>query len=239
MSLDPRAKIISLIVLVPTVLTARSGAELACHALLLAACAFVSGAGRVSARLVPAALLALFTFMLGVPSLMIGGVGLGDAASRACFTASRLFIGVSLAALLPLTAEPHDIADGLGQLMRPLGRLGLPVGEISAVTGLAIGFIPMMTAEARRIMRAQISRGALIDCGGPAERVRAFVSVLAPLVINSLRRGDELAMALESRGFMCGEERTRMRPLLWGPADTCAVILSLCFAAVCAAARSS
>ena len=75
-------------------------------------------------------------------------------------------------------------------------------------------------------MRAQLSRGARLDQGNIFKRVTAFFPVLIPLFIIIFRRADEIAIAMEARGYEGGAGRTRRRPLVWKMTDTLIVILS-------------
>jgi len=91
--------------------------------------------------------------------------------------------------------------------------------------GVALRFLPLLMEETDRIVKAQISRGARLDQGGPVRRMRAFLPVIVPLFIIVFRRADELALAMEARGYRGGEGRTRKCPLVWKKSDTNATIL--------------
>jgi len=134
--------------------------------------------------------------------------------------------------LLPLTTAPLELADGLDAMLSPLGRVGFPAHECAMMIGMALRFIPLLMQETDKIIRAQVSRGARLDQGNIFQRVRAFVPVLIPLFIIIFRRADEIAEAMEARGYEGGEGRTRRKPLVWKKQDTltligCAVISGL------------
>jgi energy-coupling factor transport system permease protein len=85
--------------------------------------------------------------------------------------------------------------------------------------------------ETDKIMKAQMARGA--DFTGPVkERIRAVVPLLIPLFINSFKRAEELATAMEARGYRGGEGRTKYRVLHWRTKDTIATLLFALLAAV-------
>jgi energy-coupling factor transport system permease protein len=67
--------------------------------------------------------------------------------------------------------------------------------------------------ETEKIMAAQKARGADLESGGLASRIRALVPILIPLLISSFRRASELADAMECRCYHGGDGRTRMKQL--------------------------
>jgi energy-coupling factor transport system permease protein len=73
--------------------------------------------------------------------------------------------------------------------------------------------------EANRIMNAQTARGADFTSGGLIRRARALIPLLVPLFVSAFRRANDLALAMESRGYHGGEGRTRMNPLVYQRRD--------------------
>lgn len=57
------------------------------------------------------------------------------------------------------------------------------------------------------------------------ERIKAIIPLLIPLFIGSFKRAEELAIAMEARGYRGGEGRTRYRQLRWGLVDTLMLLL--------------
>ncbi|MBQ9564697.1 MAG: energy-coupling factor transporter transmembrane protein EcfT, partial [Synergistaceae bacterium] len=157
----------------------------------------------------------------------------GDGVIRALltggFAALRLLTLMLFSVLLPLTTAPLELADGVEELFRPLARWGFPAHECAMMIGMTLRFIPLLMTETDRIMKAQLSRGAKLDQGGLFRRVVAFFPVLIPLFIIIFRRADEVALAMEARGYQGGEGRTRRRPLRWTKKDTGAVLLCVGF----------
>lgn len=131
----------------------------------------------------------------------------------------RLCILVIIASLMTLTTTPMSMTDGLERMMNPLKRLRVPVHEIAMMMSIALRFIPTLLEETERIMKAQASRGADFDTGNLFRRVKSFVPVLVPLFVSAFKRADELAEAMESRGYRGGEGRTRLKILLFSRAD--------------------
>jgi len=121
-----------------------------------------------------------------------GGLYLGG------LVAVRLLLLGMLSGLLGAVASPLELAEHLGRALRPLGRVGLPVGKLALVMGLALQLVPLLQREAQLILRAQRARGIVLE-GPPWRRARRLVAVLLPLLLSSLRRAEELALALKAR----------------------------------------
>ena len=125
--------------------------------------------------------------------------------------ASRILLLVSTAGLLTATTAPVALADGIEDLLSPLKKFRFPAHELAMMITIALRFIPTLHEEAQKITRAQAARGADFSEGGPIKRARALLPVLVPLTVGAFRRADELAEAMESRGYRGGEGRTRYR----------------------------
>ena len=69
-------------------------------------------------------------------------------------------------------------------------------------------------------MKAQTARGVEFSSGPVKERIKAIIPLLIPLFISSFKRAEELAVAMEARGYRGGEGRTKYRQLSWGMLDT-------------------
>lgn len=142
---------------------------------------------------------------------------------------TRLFFLVVFAGMLMMTTSPMAFSDGLERILSPLARLRLPVSEMSMMMTIALRFIPTLFEETDRILKAQISRGADFESGGLLKRARSFVPVLIPLFVLVFQRAENLAVAMESRCYVPGAARTRMRPLVWDMADSVALISIVAF----------
>lgn len=150
-----------------------------------------------------------------------GGVRLGS------FLALRILLLVSAAGLLTATTAPVALADGIEDLLSPLKKVRLPAHEIAMMMTIALRFIPTLGEEAEKIKGAQAARGADFSEGGPLRRVRSLIPVLVPLTVGAFRRADELAEAMESRGYRGGEGRTRYRELRFRTRDALALALTV------------
>lgn len=81
-----------------------------------------------------------------------------------------------------------------------VSRLGIPYKYAFALT-TAIRFIPLFTDEMFAIMEAQTARGVEFDTGNIFKKTRLILPLCVPLLITSVRKTEEAAMAAELRGF--------------------------------------
>lgn len=144
-----------------------------------------------------------------------------------------LVIGTSL---LTLTTSPLMLTDGIEALLNPLRVIKVPAHEIAMMMTIAIRFIPTLAEETDKIMKAQTARGADFESGSVMRRVRAMIPLLVPLFVSAFRRADELAVAMDSRCYRGGKNRTRMKQMRVGRCDLWAAIVLavLCAAIACA-----
>ncbi|MBQ9418852.1 MAG: energy-coupling factor transporter transmembrane protein EcfT [Synergistaceae bacterium] len=225
--LDPRAKLFAMLLIVSAIFPAKNFFQLAFWLCVLALLVRLS---KISWRIMlkaaqPVFFLVAFTFVFNLAAAYFTG-NFAMSVYRAFFTSIRLVILMMFAILLPLTTAPLELADGLDSLLRPLGAIGFPAHECSMMIGMALRFIPLLMHEADKIMKAQLSRGAKLDQGNLFQRVMAFFPVLIPLFIIIFRRADEIAIAMEARGYDGGEGRTRRKPLIWSTNDTITIVLA-------------
>lgn len=139
--------------------------------------------------------------------------------NQAVFTACRLILLIGVSSLLTLTTTPISLTDGMESILGPFKRIGLPAHELAMMMTIALRFIPTLLEETDKIMKAQVSRGADFISGNLIKKSKALVPLLVPLFISAFKRAEELALAMEARGYHGGEGRTRMRVLRMKSAD--------------------
>lgn len=101
----------------------------------------------------------------------------------------------------------------------------------------AIRFVPVLADEAQSIIDAQRSRGLELERGGFLARIRKYIPILLPLIINSIRRSLELAEAMESRAFGATKKRTNLYELKMGRIDYAVLLASVAVLSVAVYAR--
>ena len=146
--------------------------------------------------------------------------------------AIRLVYLVIGSSIMTLTTTPNQLTDGLERLLRPLNKLHVPVHEIAMMMSIALRFIPILTEELEKIMKAQTARGIDFESGGLLKRVKSMVPIIVPLFVAAIRRANDLAMAMESRCYHGGVGRTKLKPLKYEKRDKIAYIVLFVFLAV-------
>ena len=149
----------------------------------------------------------------------------------------RLILLVMGSSLMTLTTTPNDLTDGMEKGLGFLKKIRVPVHEIAMMMSIALRFIPILMEETDKIMKAQSARGADFDTGNLIQKAKSLVPVLVPLFISAFRRANDLAMAMEARGYHGGEGRTKMRPLEYHSIDRNAYLVLAAYLALMIAVR--
>ena len=227
--LDPRTKLIVLIVYIVALFSAGSWLSYGIVFAFLAAAialsripvkAFVRGMKPLVFILIFTGILNLFftagdTALIKIWKIVITLEGL----VRAVLMMLRILMLISGTFLLTYTTSPISLTDGLESLLGPLKKIRLPVHELAMMMCIALRFIPTLIEETDKIISAQKARGADFENGKLMERIRALVPILVPLFISAFRRADELATAMECRCYQGGEGRTKMKLLRFNRGD--------------------
>ncbi|MBQ4093765.1 MAG: energy-coupling factor transporter transmembrane protein EcfT [Oscillospiraceae bacterium] len=137
----------------------------------------------------------------------------------------RIVLLLAGTSLLTYTTTPIELTHAIELLLGPLGKIGFPVHERAMMMTIALRFIPTLMDETNKIMSAQKSRGATLDTGSFAQRVKALTPILVPLFVSAFRRADELALAMECRCYNGGVGRSRMRALRLRGEDYLALLI--------------
>lgn len=228
--MDPRSKLIMIFIFVCVVFLANN---LFTYLILTAYTSLIVGLSRVSLRYIinglkPVLWLILFTFLLHIFLTKEGDIlfELGwfqlyeGGLTQGIFISMRFFLLIVMTSLLTLTTTPIEITDGIETILAPLKKVKFPVHELALMMSISLRFIPTLMQETDKIMKAQIARGVDFSSGPIRERVQAIIPLLIPLFISSFKRAEELAIAMEARGYRGGEGRTKYRLLSWKTADT-------------------
>ena len=245
--LDPRTKSIAALLLMTAVAVFPGFAALAAFSLFLLLAVTLSRLPLLFLLRNLRPFVWLFSFTLLMHAFMTPGAPLWrvphaelvlteEGLYMGLFFCWRLAVLVTAASLLTLTTAPMELTDGLERMMSPLRRFGFPAHELAMMVTIALRFIPVLVEEAERLRMAQMSRGA--DFGGnPVRRIRKLVPLLVPLFISAFSRADRLALAMESRCYRGGVNRTSFRELRFEARDLNAG-LAVCATVACAATLS-
>lgn len=133
--------------------------------------------------------------------------------SKAAFVLVRITIMIGTTSLLTLSTMTTDINNGIESVLKPLKYIGIPVGVFSMLISLTLRFIPTLLGESQKIMNAQASRGVDFQEGTLKEKVTQIISLLIPMFVISFKRAEDLADAMEARGYVIGNKRTKLDEL--------------------------
>ncbi len=221
--LDPRTKLVMLIVYIVALFVAVSWVS---YTVMAAFLVFTVAISRIPPKAIirgmkPLVLILVFTGVLNLFFTTGEDVLLSfwritiyrEGLERAFFMVIRILMLISGTFLLTYTTSPIALTDGLEALLNPLKAIKVPVHELSMMMCIALRFIPTLIEETDKIMSAQKARGADFETGKLMDRVRALIPILVPLFISAFRRADELATAMECRCYQGGEGRTKMKLL--------------------------
>lgn len=103
----------------------------------------------------------------------------------------RLVTLTSIFFLFFRTTAPEDLGNALV-------KVGLPY-SVAFVLSTSLQFVPVISRKAQNVVDAQRSRGIPLEPGLSA--VRHYPALLAPLLIQAFQLAEELAEAMETRGF--------------------------------------
>ncbi len=218
--LNPRMKLLSLLLVLALLFSLQSYAGLV---VLFFIALILITTTRVPFRyflrgLRPILYIALFALIIyffftsgGVVLLRVGFITVeSEGVREGTFIILRLVTLVFYSLLLTLTTTPLSLTYGLSYFLKPLRYIGMPTEEVAMIMAIALRFIPTLMEESQRLMRAQVSRGADFESGSIFRRAKSLVPLIVPLFVGAFRRADELALAMEARGYRIGARRTRM-----------------------------
>ncbi len=217
--MDPRAKILLMIVYVVTLFLADT---VTAYLFLIVATAVMIGLTRISLKfylrgLKPLLFIMAFTAVLnmlysdGEPLFTFWVFSVSwEGILRAVFMIVRIMMMVLTMSVLTYTTSPLLLTGGLERLMFPLSYLKVPVHDFAMMMTIALRFIPTLLEETEKIMNAQKARGADFESGSLVRRAKAMIPILIPLFVSAFRRAEELAVAMECRCYE-GDSKTRTR----------------------------
>ncbi|SDJ08248.1 energy-coupling factor transporter transmembrane component T family protein [Natribacillus halophilus] len=233
--LDSRAKILCLLALAVIVFLAN---EFWSYTALVTTVILFVVLSRVPLKfflkgLLPIFILIIFTFFLhafftnegAVLFSVLGFSVYSGGIEQGVYISVRIGSLVVFASLLTLTTTPIDLTDGFESFLRPFKRFGLPAHEMALMMSISIRLIPTLLLEADRILKAQAARGADFAKGSLRTRLETLTAFIIPLFVRSFKRAEDMATAMDARGYRGGEGRTKLRVLKWRARDTIACII--------------
>lgn len=138
----------------------------------------------------------------------------------------RLFIVVLCSSILILTTMPIHLADGIAEFLKPLRKIKIHVEQIPIMLMITLRFIPILFSEGEKLISLQKLRGLKYSDSGFFKKMFYISLLIVPLMRNSFRMADELAMGMESRCYN-GETRSHLYELSFRKADYISIFISV------------
>jgi energy-coupling factor transport system permease protein len=120
---------------------------------------------------------------------------------NAIFASTLIFTLVYSTTVYLLTTAPEEITTGIEELMAPLRRYGVPVTEIGLTLTLALRFIPLVLEEIQNLVRSIYTRAIDWQKLGVKNSAKVWLTVTEKLFENLLVRAEQIAVAMQVRGF--------------------------------------
>lgn len=210
--LNPLARLVLLFAGVGAVLASHSTGALAAEAAVVSILLLLSGRERKVRSLRLMGPMVALVFVLGVVFFDI---------ETALQLVLRVFSLLGISAVCFATLTPEEMGAALAGLKVPPG----PAFMLTA----GLRYVPLIEQRVRSIRDAQQARG--IDLRPRLKNIGNWMALLLPLLFQAALLADELALAMEARGFS-GKRRTSRRPARLRFLDGAVMAAALCALAV-------
>ena len=227
--MDPRSKIIIMLLLMISIFIPSGITGYICIGIFICFVLFLSKLSIKYAFRSMKPMLFMMIFLLvinvlviktGIPWIQWGWFSIySDAIYQTLYIVVRLLYMIIITTILTATTKPLDLTLGIEKLLKPLEKIKFPAHIIAMMISIALRFIPTLIEETQRIMNAQASRGVDLDNGSLKEKLMAILSLIVPLFISAFDRADQLANAMEARGYNPNAQRTRYKVLKMSSLD--------------------
>lgn len=123
---------------------------------------------------------------------------------------SRFFVLISLLNALIMSLSTSQITAAQFYLLKPLEKIGFPVNDLTMVVQITLRYLPLVAQTAEKTVKAQAARGGDWEKRGfnPIRQAKRVIPLIVPLLVNSLKRAETMALAMDSRGFNASEKRS-------------------------------
>ena len=145
----------------------------------------------------------------------------------------RLMLMIMTTMILTASTKPLELTYAFEWYLAPFKLIHAPVPEISMMISIALRFIPTLLEDADRVMKAQASRGVDFSKGHLWKKITGITSLIIPLFVSSFLRSEELANAMECRGYDPRLPRTRYRKLQFHWYDFLALLIMVALLTGC------
>ena len=145
---------------------------------------------------------------------------------RAAFIFVRLTTIIIMTSLLTFTTMTTDLNFAIESLLKPLKVVKFPVDMIAMLLSLTLRYIPTLLSETEKIMKAQASRGVDFKESKFKDKIIQVISLLLPVFVISFNRAEDLANAMDVRGYVIGAPRTKIDQYKIGFSDIFALVMT-------------
>ncbi|MGL4343235.1 MAG: energy-coupling factor transporter transmembrane component T family protein [Metamycoplasmataceae bacterium] len=118
-----------------------------------------------------------------------------------CNVTLRIFSIILAITVFTLSTKPVLLTKSLEFYFYPLKLIKIPVDIFVTIITISLRFIPTLLDEANRILKAQASRGVDFKNGSLKSKTKATVVLIVPLFVSAFAKADDLANAMETRGY--------------------------------------
>lgn len=235
--MDPRAKIGAMLLLMVAIFIPAGYIGYAIIAVFILTAVFLSKLrlNFIWRSVKPMMFMLVFLWVINVLVLRTGYVMFtifgfkvySDAIFQTLFIIIRLLLMIIVTTILTATTKPLELTLGIEDLLTPFKVIHVPAHEIAMMISIALRFIPTLIEETNRIIKAQTSRGVDLDEGSLKEKLMAILALIVPLFVSAFQRAEELANAMEARGYIPNRPRTRYQQLKMTSKDYVLLLLSV------------
>ena len=120
----------------------------------------------------------------------------------------RIYSIILTVTLLTLTTPPALLIKALDWYFTPLRLMKIPVNILTMIISISLRFVPTLVDEAQRVLKSQASRGTDFRNGNLKTKIKATIVLIIPLFVSSFTKAEDLANAMETRGYDPYSRRT-------------------------------
>jgi len=142
-----------------------------------------------------------------------------------------LVFSVIIAGFFSYTTSSIALSQAFEWFFAPLQIIKIPVRDISMAITIAFRFVPIFIDEIDIITKAQSARGINFNKGNSIQKLFALIPLFVPLFVQAVIRAEELALAMQVRGFTSGQKRklNRLKPLRFSLKDLIAIFILISY----------
>jgi len=131
----------------------------------------------------------------------------------------KMFVLIGIASILTLTTSPTEVTHGFEDFFKPLKLIKVPVSAIALTISIALRFIPVFFDEIERIKIAQTSKGYEVEELKFIKKFKYYAVLLIPLLLSAIKKSENIADAMEIRGYSIKGKKTRFREYFYKRED--------------------